>query len=71
MTDYMVRGAAADAQIRAFCASTKETVETARALHNLSPVVTAALGRLLTAGVMMGAMRIRTCLPCRSKATAR
>lgn len=56
MTDYMVRGAAADAQIRAFCASTKETVETARALHNLSPVVTAALGRLLTAGVMMGAM---------------
>ena len=56
MTDYMVRATAADAQIRAFAATTLETVETARAAHNTSPVVTAALGRLLTAGVMMGSM---------------
>lgn len=56
MTDYMVRATAADAQIRAFAATTKELVETARAAHNTSPVVTAGLGRLLTAGVMMGTM---------------
>lgn len=54
--DYLVRATAADHQIRAFAATTKETVETARRFHNTSPVATAALGRLLTAGAMMGAM---------------
>lgn len=54
--DYLVRATAADAQIRAFAVTTRETVETARAFHNTSPVVTAALGRLLTAGTMMGVM---------------
>ena len=52
----MVRATAANAQIRAFACTTRETVETARAAHNTSPVVTAALGRLLSAGVMMGSM---------------
>lgn len=56
MKDYMVRATAANAQIRAFACTTKETVETARAAHNTSPVVTAALGRLLSAGAMMGSM---------------
>lgn len=56
MPDYIVRATAADSQIRAFAATTKETVETARAAHNTSPVATAALGRLLTAGAMMGTM---------------
>lgn len=56
MSDYLVRATAADAQVRAFAVWTKETVERARAAHNTSPVVTAALGRLLTAGAMMGAM---------------
>ena len=56
MKDYMVRATAANAQIRAFACTTRETVETARAAHNTSPVVTAALGRLLSAGVMMGSM---------------
>ena len=56
MKDYMVRATAADGRIRAFAAYTKNTVETARAAHNTSPVVTAALGRLLTAGLMMGSM---------------
>ena len=56
MSDYIVRATAADLQIRAFAATTKELVEFARASHNTSPVVTAALGRLLTAGSMMGSM---------------
>lgn len=56
MNDYMVRGTAADAQLRVFAATTRRTVETARAAHNTSPVMTAALGRLLTAGAMMGSM---------------
>lgn len=56
MGDYIVRATAADNQIRAFAATTKELVEKARAAHNTSPVATAALGRLLTGGVMMGVM---------------
>lgn len=54
--DYMIRATAADNQIRAFAATTREMVEFARAAHDTSPVATAALGRLLTGGVMMGAM---------------
>ena len=56
MADYIVRATAANAQIRAFAITSRETVEHARAAHNLSPVVTAALGRLMTGGVMMGSM---------------
>lgn len=56
MADYIVRATAADAQIRAFACTTQNVVETARQAHNTSPVVTAALGRLLSAGAMMGCM---------------
>lgn len=56
MNDYIVRATAANAQIRAFACTSKETVETARAHHNTTPVATAALGRLLCGGAMMGAM---------------
>ena len=56
MSDYIVRATAANAQIRAFACTTKELVEKARSAHNTSPVVTAALGRLLSAGTMMGSM---------------
>ena len=56
MGDYIVRATAADNQIRAFAATTRELVEYARAAHNTSPAATAALGRLLSAGAMMGAM---------------
>ena len=54
--DYIVRATAANAQIRAFACTTREMVETARQAHNTSPVMTAALGRLLSAGAMMGSM---------------
>lgn len=56
MGDYIIRATAADNSIRAFAATTRETVEYARKRHNTSPVATAALGRLLTAGGMMGSM---------------
>ena len=56
MTDYIVRATAADGQIRAFAAYTKDVVEEARRRHNTSPTATEALGQLLTAGTMMGAM---------------
>lgn len=56
MRDYIVRATAAGAQIRAFAATTRNLVEKAREAHDTSPVMTAALGRLLTAGAMMGIM---------------
>lgn len=56
MNDYIVRATAADSQIRAFAAVTTSLAEEARMRHQMSPVATAALGRLLTGGVMMGSM---------------
>lgn len=56
MKDYLVRATAVGSQIRAFAVTSTEMVETARQHHNTSPVATAALGRLLTAGAMMGSM---------------
>lgn len=56
MKDYMVRATAAEGQIRAFAIQGREMVEEARRRHDTSPVVTAALGRLLEAGAMMGMM---------------
>ena len=56
MEDYIVRATAGDGQIRAFAAVTTNLVEEARKRHDTSPVATAALGRLLTAGAMMGSM---------------
>ena len=55
MNDYMIRATAADGQIRAFAATTRDMVENAKNAHNTSPVATAALGRLMTAAAMMGA----------------
>ena len=56
MEDYIIRGMAADHQVRFFAAYSKNLVEEARKRHDTSPVATAALGRLLTAGAMMGTM---------------
>ena len=56
MEDYIVRATAANSSIRAFAMTSKGIVEEARQRHNTSPVVTAALGRLLIGGAMMGVM---------------
>ena len=56
MSDYIVRATAADDAIRAFAITSKEMVEEAKNHHNTSPVVTAALGRMLSAAAMMGVM---------------
>ena len=56
MADYIIRATAAEGQVRAFAATTKDMVEDAKNAHSTSPVATAALGRLLTAGAMMGVM---------------
>lgn len=56
MTDYIVRATAADSSIRAFAINAKEMVETAREHHDTTPVMTAALGRLLCGAAMMGSM---------------
>jgi len=56
MNDYIVRAAAAGHAVRAFAITAKDLTEQARSCHHTSPVVTAALGRLLAAGAMMGVM---------------
>lgn len=56
MDDYIVRATAKGAQLRAFATTTRNLTEYARNAHGTSPVATAALGRLLTAGAMMGTM---------------
>lgn len=54
--DYIVRATAADHSIRAFAITSRNLVEEGRKRHHTSPVVTAALGRLMSGAAMMGAM---------------
>ena len=56
MKDTLVRAIADNAQIRAFAVRTTDMTETARRAHDTSPVVTAALGRLMSGAAMMGSM---------------
>ena len=56
MTDKIVRATAAQEHIRAFAVDSTDMVREAREIHHTFPVVTAALGRLLSAGAMMGSM---------------
>lgn len=56
MKDYMIRAIAANDQIRAFAITSRQLTETARMNHNTSPEITAALGRSMSAALMMGMM---------------
>ncbi|MGE5633504.1 MAG: Hsp33 family molecular chaperone HslO [Caulobacteraceae bacterium] len=56
MKNYLIRGASTDESIRFFSCITTNLVEEARRIHDCYPVAAAALGRMLTAGSMMGVM---------------
>lgn len=56
MKDYLIRGTAGDGMIRCFAVTAQQVVEEYRAAHEATPVVTAAVGRVLCAATMMGAM---------------
>ena len=56
MSDYIIRATAAGETVRAFAIRSTELTAKAREIHHTFPVVTAALGRLLSAGAMMGSM---------------
>ncbi|OCS84810.1 Hsp33 family molecular chaperone HslO [Caryophanon tenue] len=56
MTDYLVRGIGFGGEVRVFAVRSTETVGEAQRRHNTWPIVSAALGRSMTATVMMGAM---------------
>ncbi|WP_431085616.1 Hsp33 family molecular chaperone HslO [Paenibacillus sp. 8b26] len=54
--DRLIRGTAMDGRVRAFAVRTTELVEELRRRHDTYPTATAALGRTLTAGAIMGSM---------------
>lgn len=56
MKDYLVKALAYNDQVRAYVVRTSETVGEARRRHNTWPTASDALGRSITAGVMLGAM---------------
>jgi len=56
MSDYLVRALGYDGQVRAYAVRTTETVSEAQRRHDTLATASAALGRAMTAGVMMGSM---------------
>jgi molecular chaperone Hsp33 len=56
MNDYLVKALAFNGQIRAYAVRTTETVSEAQRRHQTWRTASAALGRSMTASVMMGAM---------------
>lgn len=56
MSDYILRATAAGGAVRLFVADTRQTVQQAFEYHRTSPVMSAALGRALTAAAIMGSM---------------
>lgn len=54
--DKLVRGFAFDGQVRLIGVVSTDIVQEALDIHKLSPVAVAALGKLLTAGAIMGSM---------------
>lgn len=55
MSDKIIKFLAHNGKISVMCADTTKLVEEARKIHDLSPLATAAFGRLLTMAAMMGA----------------
>ena len=60
MSDVLVRGNSMDGAIRVFCTVTTELVNEAHKIHDTNPVATAALGRLLSGAVLMGAAGLKS-----------
>ncbi|PJN90341.1 Hsp33 family molecular chaperone HslO [Bacillus sp. mrc49] len=56
MKDYLVKALGYEGQVRAYAVSTTDTVGEAQRRHYTWPTASAALGRAMTAGVMMGSM---------------
>jgi molecular chaperone Hsp33 len=56
MTDYLIKALAYDNQVRAYATRTTETISEAQKRHQTWPTASAALGRTMTAGVMLGSM---------------
>ncbi|WP_042353243.1 Hsp33 family molecular chaperone HslO [Bacillus massiliigorillae] len=56
MKDYLVKALGFNGQVRAYAVSTTEAVAEAQRRHYTWPTASAALGRTMTAGVMLGAM---------------
>lgn len=54
--DYLIRAILGENQARVFALRTTDTVRQAQVNHNTAPVATAALGRTLTMGLVLGAM---------------
>lgn len=54
--DILTKAVTKDGFMRIYAVNSKETAEQGRKIHSASPVVCAALGRTLTAGILMGAM---------------
>ncbi len=59
MADIFKRGTSMDGGVRVFAAVTTDLVNEAQKIHHTYPVATAALGRTLTAGVLMAAAGLK------------
>ncbi len=56
MNDYIIKALAFDGKVRAYAIRSTKTVSEAQRRHNTWPTASAALGRAMSAGAMMGAM---------------
>ncbi len=56
LSDVLVKATAAGNTVRALAAVTAGVADEARLRHNTAPTATAALGRTMTAGLLLGSM---------------
>ncbi|NEW09571.1 Hsp33 family molecular chaperone HslO [Paenibacillus sp. SYP-B3998] len=56
MSDYLIRGIALEGRVRAFAVQTTSITEELSRRHQTTPTATAALGRTVAAGLLIGAM---------------